>query len=722
MTDDTGVGPGSAAPVVEVVAGPGVEVRTPHGAWCADGAELLWWAPGEATPRAVAARYADVAREGERVVGTVVLRPAAGCVVEVRDVWVPEGDAVALVRETTVRGGLPGGFAVRVGLVRTVGVAGQTFPAHGWADVEAYAPGVVLGRAGPVSDWTLAGPATWRGEVRDVLVREDRMSAPHLSVRYADDVALTLLRRDGTAVTVAADGAEERGGTVVDERVDLAALGAVRRGGGLAVGAVYPAAEGERTYTSGGLPLVGANAWRATLHPLRDGLRSSLGLVLAVSHDRAPVDLLTRVRRRAWEEYRPHVEPVRAGAYVLPVATVLASQVRRGARGLSGIGLESDPRTGSPVGEPLAVMGFVGANTDAALCLLRAARVAPAEQADRLRARGVAVLDSFADLAIDPPAGEGWHLATGRPVTYRMLDGAPAVYLRAVAEGCHAALRAADLPEADPVAADRWRRWALRGGRFLLRQQRPDGSFPRCWRAGTDEVLSPSPTATGTALRFLCALAPHEPAALPAALAAGGHVWRTAGDRLAYAGATLDNPDVVDKEAAILASEGFLGLFRLTGERRWLDRASHAARVAESWVHLTDLPVPVDAPVDGPHWKPGRSVVGMQLITSGVTMSDGFLSVNAAHFVELTLLTGQEWPARVARLVHHGSKAMLATAQDPLDLAGPGWQQEHWGLGPRRGYGLNRHWLPWAAVAVLDGWARLIDLGPAARELAGLDG
>jgi hypothetical protein len=32
------------------------------------------------------------------------------------------------------------------------------------------------------------------------------------------------------------------------------------------------------------------------------------------------------------------------------------------------------------------------------------------------------------------------------------------------------------------------------------------------------------------------------------------------------------------------------------------------------------------------------------------------------------------------------------------DLAGPGWQQEHWSLGTRRGFGIHRGWLPWVST------------------------
>jgi hypothetical protein len=55
---------------------------------------------------------------------------------------------------------------------------------------------------------------------------------------------------------------------------------------------------------------------------------------------------------------------------------------------------------------------------------------------------------------------------------------------------------------------------------------------------------------------------------------------------------------------------------------------------------------------------------------------------------------------------------MLALPGRTYDLAGPGWQQEHWSLAPRRGRGVHRYWLPWIAVSHLDGITELGDFDP----------
>jgi hypothetical protein len=198
---------------------------------------------------------------------------------------------------------------------------------------------------------------------------------------------------------------------------------------------------------------------------------------------------------------------------------------------------------------------------------------------------------------------------------------------------------------------------------------------------------------------------------LDAALRAGDYCWRTGGRAGCFAGATLDNPDVVDKEAAVTALEGFLELHESTGDVTWIERARVAAEMAETWIYIWNVPMPVDADNQSLHWKRGVSTIGQQLIATGVSMCDGFLAKNAAAFAALFRLTGDAHFLDVARVVTHGTKAMLALPGRTYDLHGEGWQQEHWCFAVRRGYGLNRNWLPWVSVANVEGILRLEDIG-----------
>jgi hypothetical protein len=173
---------------------------------------------------------------------------------------------------------------------------------------------------------------------------------------------------------------------------------------------------------------------------------------------------------------------------------------------------------------------------------------------------------------------------------------------------------------------------------------------------------------------------------------------------------------MVDKEAAVLSLEGYLELYEATGQRHWLDRAVIAGSMAETWIYIWNVPMPVDADDDELEWKRGVPTIGQQLIAVGVSMVDAFLAMNAAAFARLARATGDDHFLDVARCVTWGTKAMLALPGRSFDLHAPGWQQEHWSFAPRRGFGLNRNWLPWVSVANASGILRLMDLEQELRQ------
>ena len=114
---------------------------------------------------------------------------------------------------------------------------------------------------------------------------------------------------------------------------------------------------------------------------------------------------------------------------------------------------------------------------------------------------------------------------------------------------------------------------------------------------------------------------------------------------------------------------------------------------------------------------------GVQLISSGHSLVDAYMAFDTDEFARLYQITGDKHYLDVARLLLHNTKNMLALPGRTFDLATPGWQQEHWSLAPRRGYGLHRGWLPWVATSQLNGIFGLMDLdGDMYHELAGESG
>jgi hypothetical protein len=649
----------------------------------------------------LAATYSTVDARASGVLGTGSIA-IGGATIQVIDHWHDCDGDVLLDRRVRVRGAADGGFLTRVAIPCDVGTD--------WASVDPFVPGVAYGPSMPVAEAALLGwPA--RRSLTTGLVREDRAAAPLFAVRGGSGRWLAVLHDSPEGASVTADGAVEDGGDIlIDERLRFASLGGVAHASRLDIGVAYPGTEGEYTYSCGDLPLKQLAGWRWRFHPLRDGL---------VQHYRVRIRLGTSddwpafyrdTWRWAWGVLRPQVSPVDADVVLAACGAVLAGQVC-GHTPVQGIPLEvdavSDDRTGL---RAEAIMGFVGANTDAAYLLLRLSEADAGIGYEKL---GRAIVDSFTCLRLDPPEGEGFDLATGAATTYRTYLGQPAVYARSVAEGCLAVLRASQWTDRRGDPRPQWLAWARSGAEWLAGAQHPDGSIDRAWVADTGAPIDPSPTASHVVVPFLTEIArtTGDDRYLECALRAAEFSWQHGGAQGCFAGATLDNPDVVDKEAAVIAAEGYLDLHDATGDASWLARAEVAASIAETWVYIWSVPMPDDADERSAHWKRGVATIGHQLIATGVSMADGFLAMNAAVWARLYRATGDNHYLEVARLVTHGTKAMLALPGRTYDLRGPGWQQEHWSFAVRRGYGLNRRWLPWVEVAHLGGIVRLKDLG-----------
>jgi hypothetical protein len=652
--------------------------------------------------------YSSAGRSGGRLTGAVVIEPVAGATLNVVDSWSPTDYGVELSRSVHVSGTARASFATAVSLTPA--------RAGGWCDVEPFAPGVAYGNAEPVPELALASAPMRRSGVETVLIREDRLTAPAFAFRYPDGGWIGVLDPVPDGATVTADGIAEDGGeSLCDERMRFLSLGArAVQPAMLELLACYPGTEGEHTYSSGGLPLKQLRAWRHRSHPLRDGFVQRYHVGFAAGAAATFPAFRDHVWRLAWSLLAPAVAPADMDAVVDRSAEVLASQVIE-RHGITGVRLESDAVVGERRDEDnSAVMGFVGANTDAGYALLRIGDSRSGPEGRRYRVLGESILDSFARLPMSPPAGEGFDMDSGEITTYRRYRGRPAVYARALAEGGLAALHAVDWElRRHSTERPRWLEWAADIGDWLVAQQDPGGALPRAWEAGTRTVLDPSTTAGYVVVPFLLTLHRFRTEAgyRQAALRAADWSWSQGGVTGTFAGATLDNPDVIDKEAAILSAEAYLAAFDSTGDRRWLNRAIDAARAAETWIYIWNVPMPVDTDDRPLHWKRDVPTTGHQLIATGVSMTDGFLAANAAVFARLFQETDDRHWLDLARIVMHGTTTMLALEGRVFDLRGPGWQQEHWSFSPRRGFGLNRRWLPWVPVAHIRGAHRTDDLG-----------
>lgn len=612
------------------------------------------------------------------------------------DHWTLEGTVLKLFRSVTVRGNLEGGFLTRITWDRPL--------REPWPDLSLFVPGMLYGSLVDVAPGAL-GSRNWREQgVRVCRIREDRMAAPLLVADPADGNPLAVLNSspDGTSTTEDLLDTSSQA-PLVQSGLRLGSLTAEFDGSRLAVGFVYPGDEGEVTYTGDTFPGGQIRQWRGRFHPWVDGESQTYSVAFrfdfppGISQQPAPA------WRWAWNTLKPRLVPAELEEVRLSSLRLLANHLADFGPH-RGIPLSMDATTGQTC-EHKALFGFTGRNTDAAWFLLEGAtdtRV-PAADRERLREAGSAILNSFCTLRMNPPQAEGFD-KEGQPYIWPYLGCTGIVYLRSLAEAGHSALRSWEIEKKAGRAHPSWRQWAEDLADFLLRVQRRDGSLARGFFANSDREANDSPESTLCAVRFLveCALRLDKKACLPAAVAAGEFAWQHGHQFGRFVGGTIDNPDVVDKEAGTIALDAYLALADSTGEKRFVHYAKAAAAFAETWIYVWKVPMSENPT---PHFPTDATTVGMQLIATGHSLVDSYMAFDAGNYLRLHRLTGDDHDREVAEILLHNTKGAISTLAHPYDLAGPGWQQEHWSLAPPRGRGLHRLWLPWVTVSHLHGMA-----------------
>jgi hypothetical protein len=659
--------------------------------------------PGVASIRS---GYQSLDKDPKGFHGTAKLSISGGVFLTVVDQWSIEGNVLRIARRLTISGNGQGGFVSAMTFV--------TERAAARADVDVFAPGNIYGSTKGLRDTALGGAAVYRDGKGTVRIREDRLPAPLYGVRFNDGSSMTVLDSSPRGGTISVDAQDTKPELVIDERMQFGALGSEDSGGRMAVGYWFPGIEGEYTYRGPIWPFQEGQVhqWRLRYHPLKDGLVQTYEVSFRFAQGESFPDYYANAWRWAWQTLKPPVVKHDIDAVRRHIVDMLAGQVET-----------IDGRTGIPnaifwEGEKItkrdrkAVLGFTGKNLESANFMLMESDRDPTARGARLRKLALAIIDSFLKLKMSPPAGEGFNLDTGEPVM--AIAEHKRIYLRSFGDDVKIMLKAylrerrlgRDHPD--------WLRWSKEFGDWLLPQQQAEGGFPRSWKPGTGEVVDASPNSSYNAVPLLVLLseATGDRKYLGAAIRAGEFVWGFGGANGVFVGGTIDNPDVIDKEAGTLSLEAYLALHEATRDRKWLERAVRAANYAETWIFLWNVPMAVDDDDAKLEWKRGVSTVGLQLIATGHSLVDEYMSFDVDEYARMYSLSKDSHYLDVARVLLHSTKSMVALPGRQYDLPGPGWQQEHWGLAPKRGFGLVRLWLPWVATSQLNGIFGLEEFDP----------
>jgi hypothetical protein len=674
------------------------------------------------------------------------------------DRWSVLGNVLRLRREVRVSGDAPGGFNSVIGMR----IAG----ARPWPEMEWFVPGAIYGNSGHLRDNSFGAANYYKPGNYTVWIREDRLPAPLFATRLPNGASVAVLNSAPDGATNSADGLSFTLKPMASEDFRFGALFAEERPNNVSgVGYAFPGSEGTLTYGPKGQAhkTSAVQLWRYRFSPLKDGFVHRYEVSFRLDSARDTNDLVARTWRWAWQTLKPQVNPQPVETLRRCMADVLLENfVEHG--GVAGerqvTPSEANPIPSSSVTK--SVLGFTGyAIGSAEMMLVEAARDPAAPRSWELRQAAGKIIATFLRLPVAPPVAEGFVLggenngalaADNNPMAKPLTDATP-IYLRSFCDDMKSLMRAYEreqraakvgkvgqasclpdgignagaaqsdggsqplsgkqdaCPTPQSSAHPEWLAWVRKFGDWLLTQELPGGGLPRTWHAVTGSLFDASPTGTFNAIPFyaqLYKITQHKPY-LDAALRAGEFAWNSGHARARFTGGTIDNPDVIDKEAATISLEGYLALYNITRDQKWLDRARVAADVAETWMRIWNIPMPSDATQDKLHWPMGQSTVGMQLVATGHTGDDAYMAWDVESYARLSRETGDPHYMEVAQILLHNTKAMVGRPGDLRGTRGPGWQQEHCWLDLPRGRGRHRAWLPWVTVSHLRGINDLVD-------------
>jgi len=609
----------------------------------------------------------------------------------VQDHWSLNGEVVSVLRKVEVVGDAPGGFNTSV--VFSVDSSVQ------WSDMNCLIPGALYGDPTYNSDRSPGGVLNYKA--RRFLLREDIMSAPLFSLSFNNGSSVAMLDPSPRGESTVEETKLTKD-VMTDARFQFGALGAWQIDENpIEFGFQFP---GSMSRYAFGPETPAQPKWIRRYHPIVQGVAHNYEVSFRFGQNESFQDVIRNTWRWSWNTLKPVVTPIDVEQMRQVLIDHLAAQAAT-----------IDERIGIPfaiatfdTSAPqwnwtMTAMGFVSKNIECADQLLREGDRDKSERGQKMRYLGLSIISSMIEaLPTVPLQATGYDLATGKPWTGERQEWL-APWLRNATEDIRVLLQAYRRERTLGREHPEWFNWVKTYVDWLVLQQREDGSFPRRWKAGSNEVaeLTGSTSYCPVPLLVLMTEETDEPKYLQAAIRAAEYVWEDWGSQGLFVGGTSDNPNITDKEAGMLSLEAYLSLYEATSEDQWLERAKVAADYAESWIWIWNLPMPIDADDAQLHWKKGVPTIGLQGINArGPGGVDEYMDWSAPSYAKLYLYTKDQHYLDVAWILLHATKSMVALPGRQYDMRGIGWQQEHWRLGPGRngrGVGGHRFWLPWVS-------------------------
>jgi len=284
-------------------------------------------------------------------------------------------------------------------------------------------------------------------------------------------------------------------------------------------------------------------------------------------------------------------------------------------------------------------------------------------------------------------------------------------FLRCMVDGAEGLLDGFRIASANGESKSQWYNAIVKFADNLVARQNTDGSFCRaynndgsvCTDTSNSAFQGTSELNTPIAVRFLVKMYEltkkdtYKTAAINAAQYSYTNLYEALGK---YVGGTPDNPNTVDKEAAVYALYCFDSAYTLTGEAKYLKAAEHAAVCALSWVYVYDFAVPSSATTSAINTFAKGGVMGFSFIATGHSSADNYAAYTYFALYKLYLETEDVFFKTAALLIENCTKlctdydgrmgfkyaAMMpeATKVADFDFASVGT------------------WLPWSGIANIE--------------------
>lgn len=279
------------------------------------------------------------------------------------------------------------------------------------------------------------------------------------------------------------------------------------------------------------------------------------------------------------------------------------------------------------------------------------------------------------------------------------------IWLRMSADGLENILDAYVLTRKKGEEHPDWLAFCEKAAEFFVKIQNTDGSFYRAYNDdGTMRMDSKANTISIVRFFIQLYLVTGTQEYKTAALRAGEWSYENVYKNFEYRGSTCDNTDVMDNESGIYAMFGFLALYDLTGEEKWLDALIGAADYTETWTYSWDFPVYCDNPASP---LGSRGISGQSPVTIGTGGGDMYMAACAYIYYRLYIITGDDHYRDYAEFIHNNTRK----ANDVYGDFGYAVQGLSWEGGGFADQELRTllHWLPWVTYVELDPTSRLMN-------------